>query len=299
MQISTGQQLRYSNHDPLPIEDVADSLLAMKALIEAAPEVFIGLFPTVSIQGLSIYVNEIKSGSLLEDLAVRFVWGNQSKLESDIDSARSQLNVEGLLQNKPLLSCIILALILGGGKYLLEKQNASESQKAILQGNQNNVVIIGSKLTEGDPRILQGIIDSVISKNPSLAKHAVKAVRPAKREDGASIVMEGNPDISISSAAVKAMPSLAPDEEPLEFVEDFKNLEVQIRAWDMDNTKRGWAVIIPSLSEKRSRLHLDPGVKPTDLQGKTKIFADITVVFKLDEKGVLYPGLVLLRRISK
>ncbi len=89
MQISTGQQLRYSNHDPLPIEDVADSLLAMKALIEAAPEVFIGLFPTVSIQGLSIYVNEIKSGSLLEDLAVRFVWGNQSKLESDIDSARS------------------------------------------------------------------------------------------------------------------------------------------------------------------------------------------------------------------
>ena len=258
-----------------------------------------GLFPTVSIQGLNIYVNEIKSGSLLEDLVIRFVWGNQSNLESDIDSARSQLKVEWLLQNKQLLSCIVLALILGGGKYLLEKQNAPESQKAILQGNQNSVVIIGAKLTEGDPGILQGIIDSVIHKNPSLAKDAVNAVRPAKREDGASIQMEGMPDISISSASVKAMPSLAQDEEQPEFVEDFKNLEVQIRATDLDNTKRGWAVIIPSLSEKRSKLHLDPGVKPADLQGKTKIRADVTVVFKLDEKGMRYPGLVLLRRIAK
>ena len=299
MQITTGQRFFYSNHDPLPIEDVADSLLAMKALIEAVPEVFIGLFPSVSIQGLSIYVNEIKTGSLLEDLVVRFVWGNQSKLESDVDRARSFLKVESLLQNKLLLSCIVLALILRGGIYLLEKQNAPESQRAILQGNQNNVVIIGSKLAEGEPSVLQGIIDSVISKNPSLAKDAVKAVRPAKREDGASIEMEGNPEISISSAAVKAMPSLAPDEEPLEFVEDFKNLEVQIRATDLDNTKRGWAVIIPSVSEKRSRLHLDPGVRPRDLQGKPTIRADVTVIFKLNEKGVRYPSLVLLRRIAK
>lgn len=169
MQITTGQRFFYSNHDPLPIEDVADSLLAMKALIEAVPEVFIGLFPSVSIQGLSIYVNEIKTGSLLEDLVVRFVWGNQSKLESDVDRARSFLKVESLLQNKLLLSCIVLALILRGGIYLLEKQNAPESQRAILQGNQNNVVIIGSKLAEGEPSVLQGIIDSVISKNPSLA----------------------------------------------------------------------------------------------------------------------------------
>lgn len=299
MQVTTGQRLYYSNHDPLPIEDVADSLLAMKAIIEAAPGVLTELFPTVSIQGITIYVNEIKSGSLLEDLVVRFVWGNQSKLDSEVDNARSLLNVEKLLQNKPLLSCIVVALILGGGRYLLDKQNAPESQKAILQGNQNNVIIIGSKLTEGDPAVFQGIIDSVISKNPSLAKDAVKAVRPAKREDGATIEMEGNPEISISSAAVKAMPSMAPDDDPLEFVEDFKNFEVQIRATDLDNTKRGWAVIIPSVSEKRARLHLDSGVKPTDLQGKTKIRADVTVIFKLDEKGVRYPSLVLLRRMAK
>lgn len=181
----------------------------------------------------------------------------------------------------------------------MNKTSSSESQKAILQGNQNNVVIIGSKITETDPSFLQTIIDTVIANNPAIAKDAVRAIKPAKREDGASMGADKDSEIMISAPAIRAMPSYLPEEDTNEYVEDFKNLEVQIRAIDLDSTKRGWAAILPTLSEKRTKLHLDPAVKPVDMVGKTKVNADVTVIFRIDEKGLRYPALVFLRRISK
>lgn len=102
MLLSTGQRVYFSNHEPLPVEDVAESLLALKAIIERVPAVLTVLFPSISIQDVSVYLSEIKTGSLLEDLVVRLVWGNQGNLEAGVDRARDALRIEKLLQNKTL-----------------------------------------------------------------------------------------------------------------------------------------------------------------------------------------------------
>ena len=233
MEITTGQNFYYTNKEALSVEDVVDSLLALKSLIETTPEVLERLVPGLNIYRVQIHVNEILTGSLIEDFVVKFFWGNQESLHTDINNARDALKINKIMENKKLLACIVIALILGGGIYLLNKSKAPEDQRAILQGNQNTVIVIGADLAGMTPEDFKSIIDSTISKNNNVPKNAVDAVKPAKREDGASIQANQSIDVSITNKAVKAMPSYAPENDETESVEDFKGVEISIRAIDL------------------------------------------------------------------
>jgi hypothetical protein len=295
----TGQSIYYSNKNHLPLEDVAESLLALKSIIEVTPFVLERLSPGLSIQRTHVFVNEVKAGSLWEDLIVKFVWGNQEKLNQDITELRSELKVDSLLNNRLLIGTIIGALVTGGGLYLLKKFSGSEEQKQILQANQNIFIVSGAAQAGVSEDQFKSILDTAILKNPQVAKDAVRVVRPAKREGDVSIVFNRDSSSEIGNRAIKAMPSNAPEEEQLETVEDYENVEIQIRAIDLDSTKRGWAAVVPSVASRRTKMHLDPHIKLTDLLGKTAIKGDVTVVFRSDDVGTRVPVLIFLRDISK
>lgn len=299
MEITTGQHFYYTNKEPLTVEDVVDSLLALKSLIETTPEVLERIVPGLNIYRVQIHVNEILTGSLIEDFVVKFFWGNQENLTTDIERARDALKINQIMENKKLLACIVIALILGGGLYLLNKSKAPEDQRAILQGNQNTVIVIGAGIAGMSPEDFRSIIDSAISKNPNVPKNAVNSVKPAKREEGASIQTNQSAEVSINSRAVKAMPSYTPETDEAESVEDFKAVEVSIRATDLDSTKRGWAAVLPAISDRRTKLHLDPNIQPDELMKNPNFKGDVTVVFKYNEKGEKHPSLVFLRKITK
>lgn len=299
MEITTGQNFYYTNKEPLSVEDVVDSLLALKSLIETAPEVLERIAPGLNIYRVQIHVNEILTGSLIEDFVVKFFWGNQESLTTDIERAREALKINKIMENKKLLACIVIALILGGGIYLLNKSTAPEEQRAILQGNQNTVIVIGAGLTGMSPEDFKSIIDSTVAKNANVPKDAVNSVKPAKREDGASIQTNQSADVSIDSRAVKAMPSYSPENDAAESVEDFEAVEISIRATDLDSTKRGWAAVLPAISDRRTKLHLDPNIRTDDLMKNPHLKGDVTVVFKYNEKGEKIPSLVFLRQIIK
>lgn len=299
MEITIGQHFYYTNKEPLSVEDVVDSLLALKSLLETTPEVLERIAPGLNIYRVQIHVNEILTGSLIEDFIVKFFWGNQECLATDIERARDALKIGMIMENKKLLACIVIALILGGGIYLLNKSGASEEQRAILQGNQNTVIVIGADLAGMSPEDFKSIIDSTVAKNANVPKDAVNSVKPAKREDGASIQTNQSSEISIDNRAVKAMPSYLPENDEVESVEDFKSVEISIRATDLDSTKRGWAAVLPSISDRRTKLHLDPNIKTDELMKNPQFKGDVTVVFKYNEKGEKYPSLVFLRQIVK
>jgi len=299
MELITGQSIYYSNKNHLPLEDVAGSLLALKAIIEITPEVLERLAPGLHIQKVGVFVNEIKSGSLWEDLIVKFIWGNQEKFSEDITGLRKDLKIDAFISNRPLVGAIIGALVMGGGMYLVKKLNGSEEQKQVLQANQNIFIVSGAELSGVTESQFKSVIDSTVLRNNHLAKEAVKVVRPAKRDSNGTIVFNQDKAAEISARAVQAMPSNGPDEDKIEAIEDFQNVEIQIRAIDLDSTKRGWAAVIPSIDSRRTKMHLDPHLKLTDLLGKTVVSGDVTVVFKYDDAGNRYPNLVFLRNLSK
>lgn len=299
MLTTTNQSIYFSNKNHVSIEDVANSLLAFKSLLEVTPDVLEKLIPGLHIKSITVDLNEIKAGSLWEDVVVKLVWGSQEKLTEDVEKLRTHLQMEELMNNKKLLGAIVLCLILGGGWYLLTKSNASPEQKISIEANQNVIINIGAEITGLTSDQFKAIIDSAIARNDQVKKDAVKIVRPAKRERDASIMMNNEESTSINSSAIRAMPSMTPDIDQPETIADFKNVEIQIRATDLDSTKKGWAAVVPSVSDGRTRMHLDPHIKVEDLIGKKIVTGDITVVFKQDNSGNKFPSLIFLRSLSK
>lgn len=299
MELVTSQSVYYSNKNHLPLEDVADSLLALKAIIEITPEVLERLRPGLHIQKVNVFVNEIKAGSLFEDLIVKFLWGNQEKLDSTVSKVREDLKIDSLLANRGVVGAIVGALITGAGVYLINKQKGPEEQKQQLQTTQNVFIVNGAEMAGVTEDQFRAVIQGTLARNEHLPKEAVKVVRPAKREGDTSIIFNQDNQTTIDTRAIRAMPTSPPDDEPPEVIEDYTNVEIQIRAIDLDSTKRGWAAVVPSVSSRRTKMHLDPHIKVHDLLGKTAINGDITVIFRYDDNGARIPNLIFLRELRK
>ncbi|WP_430433796.1 hypothetical protein [Methyloversatilis sp.] len=299
MELITGQSVYYTNKEHLPVEDVAASLLALKAIIEATPEVLEKIAPGLHIQSVSVYVNEVRAGSLWEDLVVKFLWGSQENLTKNVEELRGSLKVDSLIENKLLVGCIIGALVMAGGIYLLNKLNGTKEQKEPLQNNLSVVINIGAQLAGVSEDQFSAAIHNAIKSKPSLTKEAVKVVRPAKREAGTSIVLNHDGASQIGNKAIQAMPLAVPGDDEEELIDDYQEVEIQIRAIDLDSTKRGWAAVVPSVNPKRAKMHLDPHIKLSDLLGKEFVTGDITVISKYDESGKKIPTLIFLRDVRK
>lgn len=298
MELIVHQQIYYSNKELVPIKDVAESLLALEAIIRQSPDVLEAMFPGTKIQSVEIYINELKSDSIWEDVVVKFIFGSQKKFDEFIASARERIGMDNIMNNPQLLSSIILVMILSGGAYYLGKdKSATPEQKATIEANNNTIIQIGAGMVDLSSEDFKAIIDSAIKDKEKLAKNAIKVVNPAKRDPEANITFNDNEELRIQNESVKAMPRFVQEPEDEEYIEDYKNIELEIRAIDLDSTKRGWAVVVPYLHKRRVRLQLDPTVSPEDLLDKRKVNANVTVIFGHDKEYNKIPKLVFLREI--
>ncbi|GEM_PF-1786712 len=268
-------------------------------LLEATPDILEAISPGLHIQHVQVFLKEIKSGSVLEDVIVKFFWGSQENLMQNVEEIRSDLHVDAVMKNRRLVAVIVLALILAGGAYVLLKNGAPSEQCAAIKANQNVIINIGAATSGLTDERFRSIIEAAVAGNFQIAKDAVKIVRPAKREDGASITMNDDPATGITSKAVKAMPSSTPDADGTDTIEDFRGVVIQIRATDLDSTKRGWAAVVPSIGSKRTKMHLDPHIRSADLLGKAEIVGDVTVLFRNDPETGRVPVLIFLRNVTK
>lgn len=298
MELTVHQQIYYSNKELVPIKDVAESLLALEAIIRQSPDVLEAMFPGTKIQSVEVYINELKSDSIWEDVVVKFIFGNQKKFDEFIASVRERIGMDNIMNNPQLLSSIILVMILSGGAYYLGKdKSATPEQKATIEANNNTIIQIGAGMVDLSAEDFKAIIDSAIKDKEKLAKNAIKVVNPAKRDPEASITFNDNKELRIQNESVKAMPRFVQEPEDEEYIEDYNNIDLEIRAIDLDSTKRGWAVVVPDLHKRRVRLQLDPTVSPEDLLDKRKVNANVTVIFGHDKEYNKIPKLVFLREI--
>lgn len=298
MEITINQQLYYSNKELVPIRDVAESLIALESIIRQSPDVLEAMFPGTKIISVSVFINELKSDSIWEDVIIKFVFGDQKKLDEMISGLREKVGMDNIMQNPQLLSSILLVMILTGGAYYLGKdKSAQQEQKATIEANNNVIINIGAGMLKIEAEEFKAIIDGALKDKDKLAKNASKIVSPAKRDPNASIKFNNNTQLSISPETVKAMPSHIVEPEEEEFIEDFENIEIEVRATDLDSTKKGWAVVVPELSKKRIKLQLDPTVEPEKLAELRNITAKATIIFGHDKKFNKIPKMVFLREV--
>lgn len=298
MEITINQQLYYSNKDLVPIKDVAESLLALESIIRQSPEVLEALFPGTTINSVQVYINELKSDSIWEDVVIKFIFGSQEKFDEMISGLRDKAGMENIMKNPQLLSSIILVMILTGGAYYLGKDtSAKPEQKATIEANNNTIINIGAGMLKIEAEEFKAIIEGAIKDKNKLAKNAAKIVAPAKKDSSASITFNDNTELRIEPSTVKAMPLHIQEPEEEEFIDDYEALEIEVRATDLDSTKRGWAAVAPQLSKKRIRLQLDPTINPEILAEERNITGKATVIFGHDKEYNKVPKLIFLREI--
>lgn len=292
------QVIYYSNKQPIPIRDVAESLIALEDIIRQSPAVLEAMFPGTHILHVEVYIDHLKSDSLLADVAVKFVFGSHSKLDEFIFNTRERIGMDELMNDPNLLSTILLIMILIGGAYYLGRNTtASPEKKATIEANNNTIIQIGAGLVNLEAEDFKTIIDSAIKDKDKLAENAVKLVKPAKRDQDATITFNNNEELRIKNGSVRAMSSSIEESEEEPDIEDFENIQLEIRATDLDSSKQGWGTVIPELHSRRIRMQLDPFIKPIDLRNKETIRGNITVVFGYDKSRNRIPKLVFLREI--
>lgn len=302
MELVIGQQVYYSNKDWVPVSEIAASLIAMESIIKQSPEVFEALFPGTLIQQIDVYVRELRSDSIYEDLVVKFIFGSQENLDNFIKDIRHKVGLEKAMENPKVFGAVILAIIFIGGAYAIGKSSTNPDKKALIEANNNTIIQIGAEAVELDPDSFIKIIDAALKDRKKLAKDVSEVVKPAKRDSSATITLNDDPSLRIERPFIETMPEVLEPEEPEEVVVDYENLLMELRALDLDKNNTGWFVNLPEIGEqstKRVRMQLDVHISRQELFQKSFIRGSATVVYRVDPKVGKVPKLVFLREIHK
>ena len=122
-------------------------------------------------------------------------------------------------------------------------------------------------------------------------------LKPARLDPEASLRFDGNDALQISPEAIKATPAML-EVEADETSERLLDVDLQIRATNLDHPTRGWAALIPGRVDRRVRMELDDGVSPRDVAGRFQVRADATVHYKRPPSGKKYvPAIIQVHRV--
>lgn len=271
--LEIAHRIHYTNRDPVPIAEIAQSLLALEKILLRAPKVF-SLLTDVPIAGVEIFVDDITTGSLIEDVVVKLFFRDQAGLDAFLLKINEQLGQRKVTRNV-LLGALILS-ILGYGLYSAAKAVGSAEATRAINVNNNVIINVAADKSGVPAEQIASILRAAISDKKSNARDAIDFVAAAKRDAQASILMEGETPLSISPETISKAPSvLNIESEPIsKYVPD---VDLHIRATNRDSSKSGWAGLIPGVVDRRVKLVLGDGVAPDRVAGKFTVRADVVI----------------------
>lgn len=298
--------ITYTNRGSVPVSDVAASLLANEQLLREAIALVQEILPGLKVEEVNIDFRSAQSQSPLKEL---LAYSLIVVYQEDLNKATPEL-VENMLgidipdNLEPLITVLVLVVAIYGISKLFElvkvKKDAGAAADAtpLIEGNYNNVVNVAGDLIGMDPEAITEALERRYAgkKSRSLGRKALEFIRPAKREDGASIEGAG---ASISPDTIRAAPAsyevqMDDDEAPQD---PYTAQAIVIHATDLDSNKTGWAGHLPGLWEKRLKMRLYPTINPAEIYGKREITGDIIVVSKRDASGEYVPDLFHVLKI--
>lgn len=284
--------VKYTNEQPLAVKDVIESLSALnKVSVYFLPQALAELTDT-AIVSAELLVEGFQQGSFVEDVLVKLFFKDEEEMNKFLERIREggrnvyrNLPGEGrpVLKNAVAVTCVIGALVTAGAIYAISTKETQPSA-VTLNITDSNFVVIGAESYQISPDQFVKVIEKVGGTDKKkLAQAAVKIIAPAKKEEGAAVVMDQNEKLSIPASTVKEVPDNV-DFEPYETDQRHPDVDIEIRATDLDSASKGWAAIIRGLIDRRVKLLFDDGVNPEALAGKFKVRADVSVKYKMSAK---------------
>lgn len=279
------------DRETLPtLQDVVDSLQGFDAIVKRFPKILPDLIgvPVVSV---SVDVKDVRIGSLYDDLIVKFMFGGQEQMDLFIHQMH-----EKFMTHKAVPYLVFFALLIAGGVTAYKVISPSEKPMEPVI-NSNNVTIINmiSADVGKDAETVKAIIERAVPHSDSikLAKDSYKIFNAFG--DSKTLKFSEFQNYSLPDDVVRSFPEKS-KVESVEDIREFKNVEVQIRAADMDSVKTGWAAKIPSVLDRRIKVKVNGFVNVSKIRIGANVRADIVVVYKSDgEKSV--PSYAVIQKL--
>lgn len=285
------EQFYYSTENPVSVKEIIKSLQGWEAIAKQSLDVFVNL-TECEIDGVELEVELLRSGSLYEDLVIKLLFGSQEKLDKFVEKCHAVIG-EGAVRNT-LVFAVVSGMV-GYGLYLASSA-MSPDKVTHFEANNNTIINIGAGAANLTPEGLKSVIETSVRNPKSLAEGAVKVISPARSDENASLTIgDGQQTIVIPPETIRQAPTSV-SIDPLTQVRDYSDVDIQIRALDLDNPSKGWAAVVPGIIERRVKLVLDPNVSAESLSGRLSFRGDITVISTL-KNNEYKPTEILLREI--
>lgn len=279
--------LYYTTEKPVPIPDVIASLQALNELLKDVPKL-VGALTGTTIEGAEFYIDELASGSLLERITVRFLFKDDAGLDAFVDKLRDN----GVIRTTIIAAAIGMLVMQG-----IQLARGSDPAPNVTVSN-NTIINIGADAVGKQPGEVEAIVRAVVAdKQRATAENAVKLLAPARSDASSKLVINGEEaqPLEISAEAIRETPTRV-ERVVNERIEERNNVQVHLRAMDLDKADKGWAGRLEGM-EQRLPIELDPALDKNALFGKTSVQADIYLIHKANAAGTLKPNRIYIRSL--
>jgi hypothetical protein len=224
-----------------------------------------------------IFIQSIELGSYKENFAVRLIFGEGADAEKKIDELRKFLRLDAM--SAKTLVGFVIAAALGYGAYLFLRPG--EPKPIHIENSFNS---FGKDLNlDGDQVI--ALFEAAIKNKEDLKKDVVRVFHPAGTDKTSEIYVDKKPNLTITREVIAQVPKDYAKPEPDETFEVVSDAPLIIRALDLDDPEKGWAAILPELSEKRMPIEITSEIDILKIPVNKIIYGDVEVLMRKDAKG--------------
>lgn len=288
----SAQRFFYNTKKPVPVKEIVIALQGLEGVLKPLPRALRQL-TGIEIARSEVLIRSLQSGSLIEDVVVRFFFKDKAGLDAFVDK---------LAGTKGMKAVAIAAIVGGVTAYGLHL--AAGVNKATPQITATNAVIFenGAGVMNVSPEVFRAAIAAAVKgDHKRVAESALKVTSPVRADAGSSLAIgpdsdNAAPAATIPHAAVVEAPAKI-ELEANERIEEYTNAELVVRATDLDSKTRGWAGKLGA-REERLPIELDPAVDPEQIAMHKRVHVDAALVFR--EKGrshELKPARIYVRRV--
>jgi len=294
-------RVEYSTPGNVPIEEVIDSLIAIREFLEETEHHLPVLVPGLSIDDLNVKVRSITHESPLRELfLVTLIASFQDDLNTSVPEAIEYLLNRDIPDKfNTLVTIITMTLIFYGVGYVKDVVAGITTDSAAKRQLNGLIAEISERTGTSEEKVRLLLDKRYKSGNrmKELASAAVKFFKPSKNQANAPIEIAGR---HLSSELIAEVPAeyAYKEAEKSDISRSFSDVDLEIYAQDREKGKSGWAARPQGIGDKRLKMKLLDGVTPDQLWNRDQVTGDIVV--KYTRAGIdLIPTEIHLLRVRE
>lgn len=253
--------LVYSRGSVPTIDEVVESLQGAQAILKRMPRVLNRLYPGIDISCVEVLLNDVKTGSLYDDLIVEFIFGGKDQQNAFIQELRMKLG----LDNKAVVYTVFFALLIAGG--FAAYKFFSPSERAEIVNSYNTIINIAADQTGMKSSDIEAILDQALPKTEETknAKDSLRVLNVGRA--GGDLSVSQNDVFRVNSEFIQAIPHEIDEDLLDERYQEYPALKIDVRTINLDSKEKGWHALIEEISpKKRIKLVFGDGVDPASIR---------------------------------